>query len=93
MSLSTRLLRAGLILAFLAMQGLAVAHDVDHALGQHDQPCALQVLANHSPGATSAPPVLFIPPSASIALRVRPAATPTVAVALPFSARAPPARS
>jgi hypothetical protein len=83
-------LSLGLALALLLAQGLAVAHDVDHAVGSHEAHCALHTLASHSPGAPSTPPVLVITHTIAGVLVVTDSGSPLTAFNSLFSARAPP---
>ena len=80
-----------LSLLLLFAQGMASAHELDHATGAHDAPCALHVFATDMPGTpASLPPLLSLP---RLPVVYRPAAvfTPALPSPHPFSARAPPA--
>jgi hypothetical protein len=84
------LLALGLTLVLLLAQGLAVAHDVDHAVGSHDAHCAFHTLASHSPGAPSSPPELLFTRSSPDTRVITDSRSPVTAFSSPFSARAPP---
>ena len=80
-----------LALLLLSMQGLAVAHELDHVTGAHDAPCALHVFANDLPGTPSISPIVAPLPLTPVVFRSAAWTLPVITTFLPFSARAPPA--
>ncbi|MEK6770685.1 MAG: hypothetical protein AABY62_03475 [Pseudomonadota bacterium] len=81
-----------LALLLLSMQGLAVAHELDHVTGAHDAPCALHVFANDLPGTPSTSPIVAPLPLTPVVFRSAAWTLPVSTTFLPFSARAPPSR-
>ncbi|OGI39760.1 MAG: hypothetical protein A2140_06560 [Candidatus Muproteobacteria bacterium RBG_16_62_13] len=80
-----------LSLLLLLVQGTASAHELDHATGAHDAPCALHVFANDMPGTPASLPTLPSLPRPLAICRTATVATPTFSSHRPFAARAPPA--
>jgi hypothetical protein len=77
----------------LAAQLTALAHEPAHVAGEHDEPCAPHVLAEHLAMASApapAPPVAWRP--AIAAERAAPGIAPAPPLA-PRGARAPPPRA
>lgn len=81
-------------LAFFAIGTIAMAHEIEHDLAQHDEPsCALHLYVGHA-GTT---------PNATVSIDLRPltdsfllppaVASPETAPRLPYYGRAPPALS
>ncbi len=81
-----------LTLLLLIAQAVATAHELDHATGAHDAPCALHIFANDLPGTPSVAPVVAPLPLAPVSYRPAARTLPVSATLLPFSARAPPSR-
>jgi hypothetical protein len=83
-------LAALLALVFVAAQGAALAHEIEHVLHLHNAPCALHVVADHlvmAPAPDPMPAVMLAPAiqCESSALHAAPAPA-----ACPSPARAPP---
>lgn len=87
----SRLIPLLLAAAFLAVQAVALAHEINHDLRQHnDASCVLHLYSKHAGGSPAAT-FLLAPPLIAAHVALAPATTlPFSPPALGFQSRAPP---
>ena len=91
MARTKRTLTAWLLASVLLLvSAVAVAHELDHALENHQEPCALHLYAGHHGGL---PAANAQPPAPPVAARLEPAASysfVSTSRPTPYAVRAPP---
>lgn len=79
-----------LVVAFVTVQVAALSHELEHIVGQHDEPCGLHVVAAHIAMATAPAPVVAVALMPVADPVLLPPGAPTAASPRPSGARSPP---
>lgn len=78
-------------IVFLAIQTIALAHEIEHDLAQHDEPgCGLHLYISHFGKASAALPIIVVAPLSALYLAASFPQMPQAPRVLGYRGRAPP---